>query len=177
MLEIFRNELTPHFPFIVISPWARYADLRTKTPFLLMAVMMTACRHDVPRQGAIAKAIREIISQRMLLKGEQSLDMLQGMLIYLAWYHTYLHLGTQLTSLVHLVMSMMIDLALNKPTTLKKYAKPQREYFRMDGRQDTVIPRTLEERRTFLGCFYLTAVYVRVPLPQTLTFNWSCSGC
>ncbi|ETI19838.1 hypothetical protein G647_08852 [Cladophialophora carrionii CBS 160.54] len=158
MLDIFRNELTPHFPFVVISPWVTSSDVRARKPFFFLSVMMITCRHDIPRQGAIAKAIREIISQRMLIKSEQSLDMLQGMLFYLAWYHTHLHLGTQLTNLLHLTMSLMIDLGLNKQTAPRRYAKPQREYFRMDGRGENVAPRTLEERRTYLGCFCLTVV-------------------
>jgi hypothetical protein len=90
MLDVFRNELTPHFPFVVVSPWVTFSDLRARKPFFLLAVLMISCRHDIPRQGAIAKAIREIISQRMLIKNEQSLDMLQGMLFYLAWYGTLL---------------------------------------------------------------------------------------
>ncbi|OCT49937.1 putative trna processing endoribonuclease protein [Cladophialophora carrionii] len=158
MLDIFRNELTPHFPFVVISPWVTSSDVRARKPFFFLTVMMITCRHDIPRQGAIAKAIREILSQRMLIKSEQSLDMLQGMLFYLAWYHTHLHLGTQLTNLLHLIMSLMIDLGLNRQTAPRRYAKPQREYFRMDGRGDNVAPRTLEERRTYLGCYCLTVV-------------------
>ncbi|KIW70231.1 hypothetical protein, variant [Phialophora macrospora] len=156
MLDVFRNELTPHFPFVVVSPWVTFSDLRASKPFFLLAVLMITCRHDIPRQGAIAKAMREVISQRLLIKNEQSLDLLQGMLFYLAWYQTHLNLGTQLTNLTHLIMAMTIDLGLNKQTAPRRYAKPQREYFRMDGRGENLAPRTLEERRTFLGCFCLT---------------------
>jgi hypothetical protein len=38
------------------------------------------------RQGTIAMTVRDVICQRMLINSEQSLDMLQGMLLYLAWY-------------------------------------------------------------------------------------------
>lgn len=86
MLDIFRDELTQHFPFVVVPPAANAGEMKRKKPFLFLAIMMMACRHDVPRQGEVAKAIREIISQRILMKNEHTLDMLQGMLLYLAWY-------------------------------------------------------------------------------------------
>ncbi|OAL20505.1 hypothetical protein AYO22_08806 [Fonsecaea multimorphosa] len=156
MIDVFRNELMPYFPFVIIAPDVRLDELRGKKPFLLLVIMMVACRHDVPRQTAIGKAIKEIMGQKMMTQGEQSLDLLQGLLVYLAWYHINIHLGGQLTVIVHLVMSVMIDLGLNKHYTPRKYAKPQREYFRMDRHEAAL--RTLEDRRTYLGCFYLTSV-------------------
>ncbi|KIW30992.1 uncharacterized protein PV07_02677 [Cladophialophora immunda] len=156
MLDVFRNEFMPHFPFVIIPPHMSLEELRGKKPFFFMVVMMIACRHDVPRQTALGKTLKEIIGQKMMTHGEQSLDLLQGLLVYLAWYHVNLHLGGQLTVVVHLVMSVMIDLGLNKHYTPRKYAKPQRDYFHLD-RHETAA-RTLEDRRTYLGCFYMTSV-------------------
>ncbi|OAP64274.1 hypothetical protein AYL99_00246 [Fonsecaea erecta] len=156
MLDVFRNEYMLHFPFVVIPQHMSVEELRAKKPFLLLVVMMVACRHDIPRQTAIGKAVKEIIGQKMMTHGEQSLDLLQGLLVFLAWYHINIHLGGQLTVIVHLVMSVMIDLGLNKHYTPRKYAKPQRDYFRMDRHEAAT--RTLEDRRAHLGCFYLTSV-------------------
>ena len=89
MLDIFRNDLTPHFPFVVIAPEVTVSEMRHQRPFLFLVILMVTCRHDIPRQGSIAQAVREIISQRMLIKNEQSLDMLEGMLFYLAWYSSF----------------------------------------------------------------------------------------
>ncbi len=86
MLDVFRNELTQHFPFVVVPSELNVGDMKRDKPFLFLAIMMLTCRNDIPRQAAIAKAIREIISQRILLKNEHTLDILQGMLLYLAWY-------------------------------------------------------------------------------------------
>ena len=174
MLDIFRNESACHFPFVIVSPWTTFNDLKEKKPFLLLNALMVACRHDVPQQGAIAKVVREVIGQRMLLRSEQTLDILQGLLLYLAWYsalasrfptlanlrrcHLHLHLGSQITTLIHLIMSLVIDLGLQRNNSSRRFAKPQREYFQRDCRGENPAPRTLEERRTYLGCFYLTSM-------------------
>lgn len=86
MLDVFRTEMTPLFPFVVTSPALSVRDLKERRPFLLLVALTVACRHDMPRQKAMAKRVREILSQKVLLKGEQSLDLLQGLLIFTAWF-------------------------------------------------------------------------------------------
>lgn len=77
--------MAPLFPFVVILPSMTFIELRDKKPFLLLAILMLGFRHDQVRQTAIAKKIREIISYNVLIKGEQSLDILQCLLVYLNW--------------------------------------------------------------------------------------------
>ncbi|KAJ9297657.1 transcriptional regulator family: Fungal Specific TF [Paecilomyces variotii] len=74
-------------------------------------------------------------------------------------YHFYLRLGSQLTNLFHLIMAMMTDLCLNNaahPKSPSKLALGLAKYFEKDGQSHTT--RTLEERRTYLGVFYLTSI-------------------
>ncbi|KAJ9260815.1 transcriptional regulator family: Fungal Specific TF [Paecilomyces variotii] len=159
MLDHFRVNMMPHFPFVIIPAEVSLNDLRREKPFLFTTVMMVGCRHDASRQVAIASKIREIISYSVLVKGEQSLDMLQGLLIYLAWYHFHLRLGSQLTNLFHLIMAMMTDLCLNNaahPKSPSKLALGLAKYFEKDGQPHKT--RTLEERRAYLGVFYLTSI-------------------
>jgi len=85
MLQSFCSEMAPLFPFVVILPSMTFIELRDKKPFLLLAILMLGFRHDQVRQTAIAKKIREIISYNVLIKGEQSLDILQCLLVYLNW--------------------------------------------------------------------------------------------
>ena len=85
ILEVFRNDMAPHIPFVVIPADVDSNELRQKKPFLFLTVLMVACRHDKSRQTAITKKIREVLGYRILIKGEQSLDMLQGLLVCLSW--------------------------------------------------------------------------------------------
>ena len=85
MLHVFRNELTPLFPFVVIPPSMTFADLREKQPFLALVILMIGCRHDHVQQTAISKAIRDIISHNIFIKGERNLDILQSLLVYVNW--------------------------------------------------------------------------------------------
>ena len=95
----------------------------------------------------------------------------------------YLHLthGSQLGNLVHLMVSMLNDLSLHKAAHPKYTGKPSpstMSYFGRDGNEAALLAsvqsglatneapqamigrRTAEERRAYLGCFYLTSMYV-----------------
>ncbi len=57
----------------------------------------------------------------MLLRGEKSLDLLQGLLIFLAWYQYYSYftpqlINPQVMNLLHLAIAMTTDLGLNRPS-------------------------------------------------------------
>ena len=191
ILHTFRGEIAPLFPFVVILPSMTFTDLREKKPFLALAILMVGYRHDHVRQTAIAKSMRDIISYKLLIKGERNLDILQSLLVYVDWsvcqlgiswfrpltdsqnrYHLHQHLGSQLSNLVHLVMAMMTDLGLNKKILAKNLTStfdnsgcsgragsaPSAMPATNRAVPNSSIIRTLEERRTFLGCFFLTSM-------------------
>lgn len=85
ILDVFRNEMAPYFPFVVIPATVSLEDLKQNKPFLLLSVTMVGCRHNKARQSCMATAFGEILSQRVVVKGEPSLDLLQGLLVYIAW--------------------------------------------------------------------------------------------
>lgn len=85
LLQKFRVEFSQFFPFVVVPPNKTFLDLKDESPFVLLVSLMVACRDDSTLQSAIAKKIREIMSFTVLVKGEQSLDLLQGVMLFLAW--------------------------------------------------------------------------------------------
>lgn len=96
ILQTFKDVFQPLFPFVVLQEGVSSQDLRRNKPFLFLVILMVASRHDEVRQAFIAKKLRDIISYTLLVKGERSLEILQGLLIYVNWYHLHLQLGSQL---------------------------------------------------------------------------------
>lgn len=84
-LDVFRAEMAPYFPFVVIQATASLADLKQNRPFVLLNAIIAGCRHDKKAQTSMALAFREMLSQRAVVRGDPSLDLLQGLLIYVAW--------------------------------------------------------------------------------------------
>jgi hypothetical protein len=99
LLEIFRTDMTPHFPFVVIPPSTTAAQLHRQKPFLYSAIMMSVAFRNVSKQMAMATEIMTDLSVRLLQNGEKSMDLLQGLLVYSAWYVFYLLLRVALCTL------------------------------------------------------------------------------
>jgi hypothetical protein len=85
LLEIFRTDMAPHFPFVVIPPSTTASQLHQQIPFLCTAIMMSVAFRNVSKQMAMAKDIMTDLSVRLLQRGEKSMNLLQGLLVYSAW--------------------------------------------------------------------------------------------
>jgi len=74
-----------HFPFVVISEvWDVQYMLSSRPVLLLAVVSSSACQHPQIQQVLI-KDLKDILSCRVAINGEQSLELLQAILIHLAW--------------------------------------------------------------------------------------------
>lgn len=85
-LEIFRTVMVHRFPFVVISPSVTAQELREEKPFLFLTVLAAAAYENMPLQRRLGKEIKQVVSNRVIMSGESSLEVIQGILIYLAWY-------------------------------------------------------------------------------------------
>lgn len=84
-LDAFRTVMTPHFPFVVISSDTSVYHLRQERPFLFLAILSVASYEDMPLQRSLGAEVKKAVSSRMILNGEVSFDLLQGLLVFLAW--------------------------------------------------------------------------------------------
>ncbi|KLJ05686.1 hypothetical protein EMPG_10865 [Blastomyces silverae] len=135
--------MAPLYPFIRL-PWGITPhELLLEKPLLYMAIMGVAYQSDTQRQQILAKMFREEISRSILIYGETSLGSLQALLVYSAWNHVHMQLKARLSNLLPLAMVMVTDLELSRePHTRSKTS-----------------PGALgEERRAFLGVFWLSSV-------------------
>lgn len=81
---------------------------------LLQAMLVVASWQNKPRQIALEKFyVKEL--GLSFFNGEHSLDILQGLLVYLAWYHFNVAESGQYHAyrLASLCMTMIVDLGLN----------------------------------------------------------------
>lgn len=159
LFERFRNHMAPHFPFIDIADENLYNDYKRTSPFLFSVILLVADFHSLANQRAAQRAIVELLTRRIFVNNEKSLDLLQGILVLCAWYHPHMFDCPQLTNLVLMAQAMAVDLGLNRSPQQTPWAKVA-HYARKPGEQSTQLNRTIEERRAFLGCYYLQAVSV-----------------
>lgn len=83
-LNTFRLAFLPFFPFIHIPNSMSALDIRLAKPFLWLVIMSLTTK-SVAQQLAMGVTIRQIVSQKVVAEHEKSLDLLLGIVSYLAW--------------------------------------------------------------------------------------------
>lgn len=74
-----------HFPCVIVPERLGVLELQQERPMLLQAMLVVASWQNKPRQIALEKFYVKELGLRFF-NGERSLDILQGLLVYLAWY-------------------------------------------------------------------------------------------
>ena len=74
-----------NFPYVAISASLSTETLRQDSPMLLLAICAAAAWKDRELQIKLERAYLEELASRMVVDGEQTLDMLQGLLVHLSW--------------------------------------------------------------------------------------------
>lgn len=136
MFTIFR-QLTPNFPFVELSPGADVISMVAQRPLLTLAICTVASASYPELQERLSQAFQYALSSKVILGSERSMDLLTGMLVYLAWHHHYMT-QPQVYHQLYMLAGLAADLGLYRP------------------RLDPVDPtRALERDRAFVGCYYL----------------------
>lgn len=122
-------------PFAIRLPNESLDDLLTTLPVFLLSVLLTACSSATDVQEEADQLFRHVLAQRVIVQGERSMELLQGLLTYLLWYHQRFNPETQqYYQLLQLAIGMTADLGLFKGSATKD----------------------LNQLRAFLLCYYLS---------------------
>jgi len=84
LLERYRS-MQHLFPFVRIQIEWSVSSMLESQPFLLLAAVTTAASQYPQLQGKLAEEIKSVVASRVLISGDNSLDLLNGLLVHLAW--------------------------------------------------------------------------------------------
>lgn len=87
LLNYWRQEVAPGFPFVVVSDHWTVEDLRSGKPFLLLAILFTTSTQDIALNGALDEVIKSYVGNSVAQGAwnrDYSLDLLQGLLVVIA---------------------------------------------------------------------------------------------
>lgn len=84
-LNIFRTHMMTYFPFIIIPGSSTAHELRHDRPFLWTCIMSISSKSSL-QQVALGKEVRITMGREILVEGKNNLDLLLGILTFIAWY-------------------------------------------------------------------------------------------
>ncbi|KAF7916578.1 uncharacterized protein EAE98_010587 [Botrytis deweyae] len=112
-LYYFRTNSVRYLPFIIISPDTDVHEFKKENPFWWLAIVMATAK-STSRQVALGMHIRQLLGQKLLISGERNLDLLWGLLTYIAWSQCHYQQRPVWSSMIQLAMGLAFDLGLNK---------------------------------------------------------------
>ncbi|KAJ0122334.1 hypothetical protein J7T55_002847 [Diaporthe amygdali] len=151
LLEIYRNRLTPVFPFVVIPPDTTSERLKAERPFLFSAICMSASISDVNSMRGQMVALTQRLMNEMMVESNRSMDLLLGILVMLAWYQNHCLMHAQLNNLLHLAQALLADLGLNRSPEVQERSNV------MVLNPPAPNRTTNEDRRAILGVWFLSS--------------------
>jgi hypothetical protein len=154
LLAVYKNQLCRQFPFVVIPGSTTPIQLQATRPFLMRVIRMVASVRHLRLMRGQGRAIMGDISNAMLLRSERSMDLLQGILVFLGSYHYHCMAHAQFNNLIRLAISLVEDMNLS---SCPKSQQMMRQIPLVRAREPLL--RTNEEKRALLGVWYMSSRY------------------
>ncbi|KAH8689328.1 hypothetical protein BGW36DRAFT_70139 [Talaromyces proteolyticus] len=151
LLSIYRNQLSSSLPFVIIPASTTPRQLQATRPFLMKVIRMVASVRHLRLVRGQNRAVMEHISNAILMRSERSLDLLQGILVFLGSYHYHCMAHAQFNNLIRLAVSLVEDMDMS--TCPKSQQRSQLPLVRVEE----PVSRTNEEKRALLGVWYMSS--------------------
>lgn len=154
-LALFRQHMLTFSPVIYISPTTTAREIQQSKPFLWLGIV--ACTSSSVRQAyATADKMRTLMANKLVLSGQRSLDLLQGLLVFLHWPQCQRRENPYLMMWTNLGVTLAQDLGYTgvKNESVFAYSKKFWGHSRPQfASERMLVERTMEDRRAALA-FY-----------------------
>ncbi|KAM7209753.1 hypothetical protein V8F20_000156 [Naviculisporaceae sp. PSN 640] len=146
LLESFRTVQMKQFPVIHIPDDATVASLAREQPFVLLAVLAAASNsRSLQGHSLYDEEFRKILGLKFVAGGERSVELLLGLVIYVAWYPFHLRpKNKQAFQYIRMTVDLISDLELD----IDQYLA-----------HDELSAQRLTEIRAYLGSYYQVSSY------------------
>ncbi|KAK0392250.1 hypothetical protein NLU13_1746 [Sarocladium strictum] len=158
LLAIYRRRLSPQFPFVVVPDDLSATELQRTRPFLAKSIRMVASLKNRRSMWNQSRLLLRHISDSMFMRPDKSLDLLQGIIVFLGFYHYFCIAHGHFNHLTHLASSLIADMRLDRPT-----ARPPTRKGHPRG-MNPEEPRAMlnDERRAILAVWYMNSCSAEV---------------
>jgi hypothetical protein len=171
--------MTFYFPIVFLPEGASCICCIQQKPFVILAMLVASSSANERLQAACDLTFRNVLARKVIVEGKRNLELLQGLLIYLAWHHHYLrHETQQIYQYLQLAIGMVVDLGLNKPQS-KQRPLPSLSQSCLSLGGFSTEGATAEEDRALLGCYSLSCglAVLGFDKPQNLAYTEHLRRC
>lgn len=157
--ERYVTKMAPEMPMVVFPPGTTMGFVRRERPALFLAILAAAIgpfKKDV--QLKLLDDVYRLVAERVVVKGEKSLELVQALIVLAVWYMPPDNLEElKFYQLVHFAVILAMDLGLNR-----RKGGEDRPFSRL---REVLIKKPLgspfdingpEAKRTWIGCYFMS---------------------
>ncbi|KAL7941152.1 hypothetical protein V8C42DRAFT_335503 [Trichoderma barbatum] len=144
------SSMLEYIPFIVLPAELTVVQVATTRPFTLLAILTVASRSKTVQKHALYdEEFLRVLGLKYVSGGERSLQLLQGLLIYCAWYPFHLKpKSTRLAHCMRMAADIVHDLCLDE------------DFLTSEPWGRGVTDEELDKIRAYLAYVYLVSTYI-----------------
>ncbi|CAO1605432.1 hypothetical protein XANCAGTX0491_008950 [Xanthoria calcicola] len=172
LFEHYTRNMAKHMPLVMFAADTPAGAIRKHRPILFLAILSVASGQEHPDiQRILAKDIMRTFADRIVYRGEKSLELIQALQVLTIWYWPEENRDAQTYQLIHMAAVMAIDLGLGRRA--KGSREPYHAIWKDQPRpkSSAQASETLEMRRAWLGC-YLLCANAAMGLRRTNLIRW-----
>jgi RalA-binding protein 1 len=166
----YTDRMAIYAPAVIFPRSMTVAELRRTRPLLFLAIMAAAASDTASLQKTLQREVMMAYAEKVFLTGEKSLEMIQALLVSVYWYIPPERMEElKFYQFIHIAAVMAIDIGLGKKPSTRRGGHglgggpgmPGVSFPSWTGhpfrRHAPLDPTSLECRRTWLACYYLTS--------------------
>lgn len=110
------DDLVQHFPAVVLPEGSTAGQIRRAKPTLFLAIMAAASGSSDPNlNNRLNQEILQVYADRIAIKGEKSLELIQSMLITIIWYFPPDNFEElKFYQYIHMAATMALDIGIGR---------------------------------------------------------------
>ncbi|KAK1768430.1 putative fungal-specific transcription protein [Phialemonium atrogriseum] len=173
----YTDQMVSHLPGVVFPAGTTAAEVRKSTPTLFHAIMAASSSEFPLIQRRMVKELMEIFAEKVIVRGEKSLELVQALHVAVIWYWPPEHFEElKFYQLVHISAVMALDIGLGRklgnPGGFRKYIQSSAYNHQHVRKPRSPDPTSIECRRAWLVCYFL-ATNTSMAMHRPNLVRWS----
>ncbi|OKL62911.1 hypothetical protein UA08_01199 [Talaromyces atroroseus] len=169
------EKVAPTLPIVIFPAGTTMSDVRHNKPILFHAIMTLSIAIVRPElQMSLVQEVHRIFADRVVVKGEKSLELVQSIMLACIWYTPPDQFEElKFFQFIHLAVVMAMDIGMGRVTRRKggnQYGL-LREIMGKNHNRGLMEPDAPETRRIWLGAYFM-AVNAAMALRRPLLCRW-----
>lgn len=165
LFDRYTHQIAPTMPAVIFPSGTTAADVRKAKPILFLAILAVGAMTDHPDLAKLfTKEVMQVYADRIICRGEKSLELIQALLVSTLWYWPPEHFEeVKFYQLIHTAAVMGIDIGIHKqnkpakPSSVASAASTGKAMAGMWNWRKQAFPdaSSIEARRTWISCYFI----------------------